>query len=119
MELRPRRTSNIKVPSIQPVRNNVFGLLRRGQRRVLRRHRRCQSTKIIITTETLYNSLLRPSHLANRRTGRGRPHLVLEPWGCVSTTVPIVAVRILAARSLFRGHSLLENGLRNSVSFRL
>ena len=119
MELRPRRTSNIKVSPIQPVRSNVFGRLRRGQRRVLRRHRRCWSTKIIITTDTLYNSLLRPSHLANRRTGRGRPRLVSKLWGCISTAALVVAVRILAARSLFCELSLLENGLRNSVSFRL
>ena len=69
--------------------------------------------------DTLYNSLQRPSHLASRRTGRGRPCLVFEPQGLVSTAAPVVAVRTLAARSFFGGHSFMENGLRNGVSLRL
>ena len=80
MELRPRRTSNIKVPVLQSSSKDAFGHLRRGPMQGP-----AQRPKVLVFKNINYSQKTcphdhkpRPSHLASRRVRRGRLCLVFK-----------------------------------------
>jgi len=140
MELRPGRTSDIEIPSLQLARQHAFGHLRRGQRRARTGTEGVCFQQIIITTQKWTVTRPRPSHLASYRVRRAPRGLVFGRRGSVGGPTTAAGISSLADRSLvsiiarrrrsasagvvattfgISSQSFGKDGLRNSIGFGL